>query len=199
MSSHSLLDQVDCQFLLSGCIVEIGSARGAAGPESSTFYFNKIAVDIGVPFFSCDFSPESNVLAKSIVSDRAFLSDGKAFLENFTKITAEKISLLYLDNFDIIYSDAHFKSLKLRVGDVYEQRGEVINNQRSAEVHLEQMIAALPLMAENSVVIVDDTKQTQNGWWGKGALVVPFLLKDGYKPIVISSDGVMLVSSSFRK
>ena len=176
-----------------GCIVEIGSARESASPDSSTFYFNNIAADIGVPFYSCDFSPQSHAVAKSIVGDRAFLSDGKLFLEGFTKITSKKISLLYLDNFDIVYNEIHFESLKRRVGDTYEQHGEIINNQRSAAVHLEQMIAALPLMAEKSVVIVDDTKQIDNGWWGKGALVVPFLLNNGYEPIVISSDGVLLV------
>jgi hypothetical protein len=194
MSSHSLLNQIDYKPLLSGCIVEIGSARESLGPDSSTFYFNKIALDNGATFFSCDFSSESHALAKSIVDDRAFLSDGKVFLDSFTKITTQKISILYLDNFDIIYNEVHFQSLKRRVGDVYEQHGEIINNQRSAEVHLEQMIAALSLMADKSIVIVDDTKQIDNGWWGKGALVVPFLLKEGYKPIVISPDGVMLVN-----
>jgi hypothetical protein len=192
MSSHILLNQVDQKFLKSGCIVEIGSARESDGPNSSTFYFNEIATKIGINFFSCDFSAQSHKIAKSIIDQKAFLCDGKHFLENMQNITKDNISLLYLDNFDVIYNETHLASLKRRVGDVYELHGEVITNQRSAEVHLEQMIAAFPLMAAQGAVIIDDTKKIDDAWWGKGALVGPFLLKNGFEIVISNSDGYML-------
>jgi hypothetical protein len=57
-----------------------------------------------------------------------------------------------------------------------------MTNVNSQRAHLEQMIAALPNMAEQSVVVLDDT--WYNKWWGhysgKGGAVVPYLLANGY-------------------
>jgi hypothetical protein len=57
-----------------------------------------------------------------------------------------------------------------------------MNNVNSQRAHLDQMIAALPYMTDQSLVVLDDT--WYNKWWGhysgKGGAVVPLLLSHGY-------------------
>ena len=194
MASHKLIESADLDFVKGTCVVEIGSARETSGPDSSTYYFSELSDKVGADFFSVDFSPQSYALAKEVVGDRAKLSDGVKFLENFPYSSSKKISILYLDNFDVIYNDKHKESLLRRVGSVYEDNEEELTNERSGIVHLEQMKAALPLLHVKNIVIVDDTKKTEHGWWGKGALVVPYLLEKGYKISNESEDGIMLES-----
>lgn len=195
MSSHILTADIqDLSILNNGLIVEIGSAREANGPESSTFFFNELAKKVNAEFYSVDFSPDSQKMAFEILGKNSILSDGKNFLRNISSYSDKKISLLYLDNFDVIYSEKHKESLYKRVGSAYNDNNEVISNERSAQVHLEQMIEALPRMGKKSVVIVDDTKKTESGWWGKGAKVVPFLLLNGFHVFRSSTDGILMIN-----
>ena len=196
MASHKLIENKDLSFTKGTCIVEIGSARETSGPESSTFYFSELSKQLETDFFSVDFSPQSFALAKEFIGVKAILSDGVKFLESFSTISDKRISILYLDNFDVIYNDKHKKSLLKRVGSVYYDNEEDLTNERSGVVHLEQMKAALPLLNVKNIVIVDDTRKTEQGWWGKGALVVPFLLENGYKISNDSEEGIMLQSFS---
>lgn len=194
MASHKLIENINLSFAENGSIVEIGSARETAGADSSTFYFAELSKKINCEFYSVDFSPQSQSLAYQIIGKNAILSDGSAFLEKFHTISGRKISVLYLDNFDVIYNEKHRASLMRRVGNVYDSNHEELTNERSAIVHLDQMKTALPLLQLNNAVIVDDTTETEKGWWGKGALVVPFLLGLGYTIESRSEDGVLLLS-----
>jgi hypothetical protein len=196
MSSHVLLNQIKFSSLKQGVIIEIGSARETNDEQSSTFYFNQIALKNNTEFFSVDFSEKSWLMAKKIVNDKAILSDGNIFLKNFRSYTKKNISVLYLDNFDVIYNEKHKISLLSRVGSVYLDNKEDLNNKRAAEVHLEQLITALEYLNNDAIIIVDDTKYIDSNWWGKGALVVPYLLKNNYKIIIEDEGGVMLKSNS---
>ncbi len=193
MASHKLIENIDYAFTSNGCIVEIGSARETSGSDSSTFFFSELAEKTGSEFYSVDFSPNSQKLAAEIIGESAILSDGVAFLKKFKSISSRKISVFYLDNFDVVYNNQHKESLMRRVGNIYEDNNESLTNERSAVVHLEQMKAAIPLLADKHVVIIDDTKQTEVGWWGKGASAVPFLLEKGYSIKAQSEDGILLV------
>ena len=203
MSSHVLLNLLDTEFLKYGNIIEIGSSRERArSATTSTYYFRDLTRKIDTKFFSVDFAEQSYVLAKDIlVRDRAhcsaWCSDGAQFIEEYKAKFNEPIALLYLDNFDVIYNEAHAVGLLARASKDYEQAGEEITNQRSAEVHLEQMLAALPAMAKRSVVICDDTLVQDGKWWGKCAYVVPALLKRGWKLAATNENGCMLVSPKF--
>jgi hypothetical protein len=194
MSSHKLLSTISIDSFDNTSIVEIGSAREAKIEDTSTFYFEEISKIINSEFYSVDFSEESNNYAKKIIGEKAIFSDGEIFLKNFNKFSKKKISILYLDNFDVIYNDVHKKSLMKRVGNVYEINNEDLNNERSAIVHLNQLKAALPFLNNQNVIIIDDTKYLNNEWWGKGALVIPFLLLSGYKIVTKSEDGILMVN-----
>ena len=202
MASHRLLEELDLGFLCSGDLVEIGSSRENAH-DSSTFYFNQISKNLGVSFWSVDLSPKSFELAKSIAGTNAIFQDGKAFQKEFIDTNPEKrISCLYLDNFDVVYNEKHFESLKKRVGDVYEKLGEVLSNERSASIHFEQLMTAYPVLSATSVIIIDDTMTDKNDsqkWWGKGSLCVNFLLERKWKIKFSNGVGVLFTSPNFNK
>ncbi len=194
MSSHILLDEINHDFIDGQDIVEIGSAREGDGKTSSTLYFSNLAKRKEIHFFSVDFSKHSYELAHKIVGDSAVHMDGAEFLAQYKTFSNSKIACLYLDNFDVIYSEAHKISLLGRVGDAYALRDEEISNERSAQVHLGQLNAALKHLAPKHVIIVDDTKECEFNWWGKGALVVPQLLSMGYEIRNRSNDGILLAN-----
>ena len=195
MSSHVLLNKIKYSSLKEGVIIEIGSARETNNEESSTFYFNQIAINNNTEFFSVDFSEKSWLMAKEIIHENAILSDGKLFLQNFRNYTNKNISVLYLDNFDVIYNEKHKISLLNRVGNIYQENNENLNNQRAAEVHLEQLVTSMKFLNDDAIIIIDDTKIIESNWWGKGALVVPYLLNNNFKIIIEDEGGVMLKSS----
>jgi len=198
MASHELLSSIKKNFVKSTTVVEIGSSREVDRSEkSSTRYFRELSQELDFRFYSVDFAEESYLLAKEIAGDCAVHSDGAAFLKTLPGAT--KISVLYLDNFDVIYSDEHKIDLLQRVSGAYDLAGEEINNERSAEVHLEQMLAALPLMAKKSVVICDDTLLKNGIWWGKCASVVPYLESLGWSIHKKSKVGCMLLSPALKK
>ncbi len=194
MSSHSLFEGVNLDQIPAGSyIIEIGCIRQPEQlqtKESSTHYFDQLAKERDYIFHSVDFSRASFELSRTVVGDRAVLSDGVEFL----KTVKGRIGILYLDNFDIIYNEKHHQSLIRRVGSSYEENNEVISNQRSAQVHLEQMQHALPKMTQPCYVCIDDTMIRDGEWWGKGATVVPFLLTQGFQIIKQSEDGVLMAS-----
>lgn len=198
MASHELLSSIKKNFLKSTTVVEIGSSREMDRTEkSSTRYFYELSTELNFKFYSVDFAEESYRLAKEIAGNCAVHSDGAAFLKTLPAVT--KISVLYLDNFDVIYSDEHKIDLFQRVSEAYDLAGEEINNERSAEVHFEQMLAALPIMAKKSVVICDDTLLKGGIWWGKCASVVPYLENLGWTIHKKGKVGCMLVSPGLKK
>lgn len=206
MSSHSLIRSLsNFEFLHGSSIVEIGCVRDRSEFESgtsSTHFFSQLALLLpDVNFFSVDFSSEAFTLSRAVLDTfegsnlHAIESDGKKFLEEFD--LALKIGCLYLDNFDVIYNDKHKESLMRRVGNAYELHKEKITNARSAEVHLEQVLAAERHLAPKHVIIFDDSKIMEGKWWGKGALAIPYLLEKDYKIFTQSDDGVLLTSPKF--
>jgi hypothetical protein len=200
MASHLLIKEIAPEFIRGGCIVEIGSSREPERKgKSSTYYFNWLGNKIGADFYTVDFADDSYELAKSLVGDRAFQGDGAEFIKQFAKVSSKKIDVLYLDNYDVIYNEEHKADLERRVGDDYAKKGQELNNTEAARVHLDQMKAALRLMAKRSIVICDDTLLDENGqWWGKCATVVPFLESRGWKIIGTSEVGVMLASPKMK-
>lgn len=198
MASHELLSSIKHDFLKGTVVVEIGSSREIDRSEkSSTRFFCELSQRLDFKFHSVDFAEESYRLAKEIAGECAVHSDGAAFLRTLPEST--KISVLYLDNFDVIYSDEHKIDLLQRVSEAYDLAGEEINNERSAEVHLEQMEAALPLMAKKSVVICDDTLLKAGVWWGKCASVVPYLENLGWTVHKKGKVGCMLISPALMR
>jgi hypothetical protein len=106
---------------------------------------------------------------------------GEEYLKDFPGHIAY-ISFLYLDNFDWDWHPEKTEDFVVEQQRRYAELGLTMNNVNSQAAHLQQMVLALPAMAEQSLVICDDT--WYNKWWGhysgKCGAVVPYLLNNGY-------------------
>jgi hypothetical protein len=193
MATHKrLLKLVDSSWRKpGGAIVEVGSQRERG--KGSSYELKQLAECFGIDFFTVDLSTRSYEAAKDSVGECAFLEDGAQFLRDFKG----KISILYLDNYDIIYSQEHAMDISVRMASVAEELGysfedEYKQNTNSIFAHLEQARAALPKMTNICIIGVDDTQLRNGTWWGKGALVVPFLIHNGLKVLAHDKKGVIL-------
>lgn len=197
MAAHLLLDGLDLSSAEKGSyIIEIGSVRERS-PEPSSLYFANKASEAGLNFLTVDLSENSWELAREYVGDKAVLADGTEFLREFD----EKISVLYLDNYDFPYDEAHFQSICARSGHDFDGATCESVRRRSPQVHFEQMLAALPKLASPCWIVVDNTdrnrasKRLFNPFWGKGATVVSYLVKHDF-PIIKEGLGGLMLSGS---
>ncbi len=123
--------------LETGCLRKLNNY---AGDGQSTLIFDKYTQHRGngSKFFSVDISKENVNFCKKIVSKDVFLEneDSVKYISNFyNKIkNNEKLSLLYLDSFDVNW-DYPFES--------------------SAH-HLKELTAAIPHINNKTLVVVDD-------------------------------------------
>jgi hypothetical protein len=129
-------------------------------------------------FYTVDIDQSTYDLVNKTLVDLGYINfwcfcmDGLEFLRKFHK----PIDLLYLDAWD----------------------AELDN---SAENHLEAYRAAKPLLHSNSLILIDDTDVVKRkgelflddcGMCGKGALVIPEAIKDGYR-VELSGRQVLLM------
>lgn len=180
MASHTLIEKISQEFLKEGNIVEIGSCREGYH-ISSTYYYNKLAQKHNTQFYSIDFSLSIIKEAKKYIGDNAICGDGVKELSSLDI----PISLLYLDNFDIIVSPTHRVGLEKRIkkaGDDYKKYGYNIEptNTTASQVHLEQTKIGITKLTPQGAIIYDDTWEENQTWYGKGAASVPYLLSEGF-------------------
>jgi len=122
----------------------------------------------GQTLFSCDIDPRAVELAQETVQSypkaRVLMKDGIKFLRNF----GVKIDLLFLDAWDV-------------------------DHPKCAEKHLEAYDVCKRVLHKDSVVIIDDTdvdiingklQPTALEYGGKGRLLVPKMIEDGWKVLM---------------
>ena len=124
----------------------------------------------GFVVHSCDISPEAVALASQATAAYANCSVTCADGLEFIRNFAGNIDLLYLDAWD------------------------VVENTPYAERHLEAYLAARPKLAANHLVVVDDT-DVANG--GKGRLLIPELVAQGYQIVVMGRQTLALYLAEF--
>jgi hypothetical protein len=173
------LDQFDSDSI--GWFVEIGTSRN--GDDGSTRIISQWANQFGRKLYTVDIDPHNInfVLDLNIPNIRTWTGSGEQFFQYFPEHLGH-ISFLYLDNFDWDWHPDKTESFVREQQVRYQELGLEMTNVNSQRAHLEQMIYALPLMAEQSIVVLDDT--WYNKYWGhysgKGGAVVPYLLANGY-------------------
>lgn len=176
--------------------VEIGVDRG----EGSTKFFADLAEKRGSKFYGVDAdsgqisAATTNLTVNGKLPDHITLSlsKGEDFLANWKLTTPkEKISLMYLDNFDWDYwlgkQEESFVPIQKQH---YREKMKVeMLNINSQLTHLVQAMRMLPLMSANSIVVCDDTWYHPNEgiFIGKCSAVIPFLLVNGYS--ILHQDG----------
>ncbi len=195
MSSHRLVEAIDLAGLPAGSfVIEIGSVREDSALPSSV-YLSQTAKQHGLGFRTVDASPASWRLAASHVGDEAVCGDGAAFLA----ACPGRIAVLVLDSFDYPLTAAHAESIKQRAGGFYGDMDAETMRQRSARVHLEQFLVALPKLTVPGWLIVDDTYRTSSWarrvvrpFHGKGGSLVPWALAHGFRIVKEDGKGVLL-------
>ena len=190
------LDQID-----PGAWIEIGVDRG----EGSTKFFADLAKTKATKFYGVDADENQIARARVVLSaqgqavlgaDGQFQlaegplpdhielthSFGEQFLEN---LTPQPVSLVYLDNFDWDYwvGGQEESFVPAQKQHYREYMGTEMTNINSQKAHLAQAMLLMPMMAENSIIVCDDTWYHPNEgvFIGKCSAVIPFLMLNGFE------------------
>ena len=178
LRAEKYLDQIDNV----GEFVEIGTNRNFQ--DGSTKVISTWAARYGKNLKTVDIDPVVVEFVKqfNIPNLEIYNCAGESFLADFSG-QDKHISLLYLDNFDWDWHPENSEHFVIEQQQRYDELGLVMNNVNSQKAHLEQMIAAISAMGEQSIVILDDTWfiKSWGHYSGKGGAVIPYLLGQGYK------------------
>ena len=178
--AEQYLDQLDPEYV--GQFVEIGTSRNGDDGSTKTIAewanrFGKQLWTVDMDIDNCNYVIELNIPNLEVVNQT-----GEEYLKHFPKHISY-ISFLYLDNFDWDWHPEKTEAFVLDQQARYRALGHEMNNVNSQRAHLQQMVYALPAMAEKSIVVCDDT--WYNKWWGhysgKCGAVIPLLLNNGYR------------------
>lgn len=188
---YTILDhiQIDCD-PDTDVVVEIGSENG----EGSSQWLYQWAINRNIKFYSIDVEHSEREIKYPAIP-WVVSESGSLWCKNILPSLNKSIKVLYLDNFDYMYNTTDPSVLEsyARQVNLYAQRGVVMNNQNSMEEHRLQVEYCLPYMAEQSVIIMDDTyynpqleSQPANElshWYGKCATAMPLMIEAGYSII----------------
>ena len=167
--------------------VEIGSDRY----EGSTTYFADLAVRNGTVLHTVDLlaEPKERINSVGVVPGIVWhQADGVEWSRSTYPVINKPILCLYLDNFDYNWNIKQLHpDIERQKKEYMDQFGLVMNNQNCQVIHLQQMMALLPYMAERSIVVCDDTYPSNDCWIGKCGAVVIFLLANGYHIVDIET------------
>jgi hypothetical protein len=161
--------------------VEIGSA---SHQEGSTLYYADLAHQYNTILHTVDLNntPE-NMLAnwKQHFACQWHAGVGSDWCHNYASNIGKKISFLYLDNFDYMYSppDGFIEQITK-----YKEKFNIDMTNRACQIeHFKQILFLTPWLADDCVVIMDDTYLWNECWVGKCGPVVVYLQTQGFKII----------------
>jgi hypothetical protein len=141
-------------------VVETGCLRGDGDYRAgmSTTLFGQVLSRHGGRLVSLDSSPANVAFARSRTVGlpvEVVLADSREWLRSYV---GPPIDLLYLDSADV-------------------------GTPGFEQCCLEEARLALPHLADGALILIDDTPAMGDGWEGKGALAVPWLLERGWRVI----------------
>ena len=185
------LDKID-----RGVWVEIGTERG----EGSTRFFADLAKTHATKFFAVDADPDQIAISSELLKVNGVIPEyinvinakGEDFLGDLSQtIGDEKISLAYLDNFDWDYwLGRQEEPFVAGVKQNYIDKMQVeMTNMNSQVTHLAQAMWLVHMMADNSIIICDDTwfHPHEGVFIGKCSAAIPYLILNGYE--IIHNEG----------
>jgi hypothetical protein len=156
------------------CIVETGCVRNQgtyAGEGQSTVLFDKFSECVpGTLVHTVDINPESTDMCKSLVSSRVQVHtmDSVQFLKNKCRpliAPYQHIDLLYLDSYDVDFDNPH----------------------DSAMHHMKELLAASPLISQNTLILLDDSPSYATFFFDRGQMKLASTQKVGGKGKYIAS------------
>jgi hypothetical protein len=175
--------------------VEIGSERG----EGSTLALAGQAQRWGTHLYSVDIDDyaKNNLTHPSLT---CFVESGSEWVNNTWPSIAKKISLLHLDNFDWIWDSANIPQWIQDQIDIYKRKFDVdMNNQNCQLEHFKQALGLAPWLAENCVVLLDDTFVQNGVWTGKCGPVAVFYSTLGFRCVHRTPTGGTVLVRGFEQ
>jgi hypothetical protein len=172
-----------------GVWIEIGTERG----EGSTRFFADLAKQYATKFYAVDADDAQIASSGQLLKVNGQIPEhvtlvhakGEDFLEELSgKIGDEKVSLVYLDNFDWDYWLGGVEEpFVAGVKQNYINKMNIeMTNLNSQITHLAQAMWLVHMLADKSIVICDDTwfHPNEGIFIGKCSAVIPYLLLNGY-------------------
>ena len=182
MRPFKLLDYryLEYEFTSDNIVLEIGSERG----EGSSKWLYDWAAARNMDFYSVDVIDYNDNKEKYPYIKFEVAETGHQWCRDILPTLNKTIKVLYLDNFDWLYSnwDKNIPDWVVDQINSYASRGVVLNNTNSQEEHRLQALYCLPYMDKQSIVLMDDTWPDigVDAWDGKCATVIPLLRENGY-------------------
>ncbi len=171
--AYKLIERLE----IDGAIVEIGSER----TEGSTTFLYNFAKSKGLPFYTVDFNKDQYINALKITNGQgAYNMAGEEFLGNIFPLLNQKISFLYLDNFDLVTHDGRDWTQRK---SLYRSYGFEMNNTNSKIAHMTQAILSEKYSNSKCHILFDDTwiDSFSKQFEGKGAWAINPLIYAGFK------------------
>ena len=167
-------------------ILEIGSDQN----EGSTEFFNGRSVNWEIPFYTVDVVIEPQRRLTHLDHIIWQVETGSVWTKNILPTLNKQIKVLYLDNYD--WSNPGPNADTIRTS--YAFRNVDWSNLGSQIEHLHQMVNCMPYMADQSLIICDDTPLVDHSgtYTGKCGAVIPYLLCNGYRIVYTGNNGVIL-------
>ena len=167
-------------------ILEIGSDQN----EGSTEFFNGLSVNWEIPFYTVDVVIEPQRRLTHLDHIIWQVETGSVWTKNILPTLNKQIKVLYLDNYD--WSNPGPNADTIRTS--YAFRNVDWSNLGSQIEHLHQMVNCMPYMADQSLIICDDTPLVDHSgtYTGKCGAVIPYLLCNGYRIVYTGNNGVIL-------
>ena len=167
-------------------ILEIGSDQN----EGSTEFFNGLSVNWEIPFYTVDVVIEPQRRLAHLDNIIWQVETGSVWTKKILPTLNKQIKVLYLDNYD--WSNPGPNADTIRTS--YAFRNVDWSNLGSQIEHLHQMVNCMPYMADQSLIICDDTPLVDHSgtYTGKCGAVVPYLLCNGYRIVYTGNNGVIL-------
>lgn len=158
--------------------LEIGSDRY----EGSTEYFSMLAQKYDAEMHTVDISDKPQRRLSNIPAIW-HIGWGSDWCRDQLPKLNKKISCVYLDNFDYIWDINLIPSKDHIIQSKFyqEEVGMPMTNQNCQVEHMKQMIALFPYLAEDAVVVFDDTHTLNDCWVGKCGANVIWLLAQGFE------------------
>ena len=166
-------------------ILEIGMTRikdNWLHDGYSTIFFSWIVNQYNGELYSIDINPNAIETCRQILEEHELFSDNVHLINqdalNYLDTFDKKINVLYLDGWDYTVTDPRARTVE-----------DPHINHISETSHLVSLQKVEHLLVPGSMIIVDDVLNNST-FYGKGKLVIPYMIENGYElnPISFNHD-----------
>ena len=192
---HGLLidyieENIENESSKSRVLVEIGTTRENIPGQGSTLQLAELCKRKNIKFITVDMDGHNtrwiNFISKKLnLNVIAITKKGEDFLRDDIK----EFDFIFLDAYDFDHG-GHSELRQTR----YEQNlGSKIDEKACHLMHLDCAKSIMLKLKKDGVVCVDDTWKDEKGKWiAKGALAVPYFLKNNFKIIKEKNNAILL-------